>query len=497
MTSIDSPRTTPSRTAPAPWARRAAHLVPLVTLPSGLWRIALVLGLPLMNAPAIPLSEKAGIVLLSVVSEGLALLTLGLVQPWGEVVPRWIPVLGGRRVAPLAATVPALLGAGALVVLWGVTFFNAATGDARTGFFSYFDALQSTVVVACYLPLLAWGPLLGAVAIDYYVRRTGTIAPSTPPGAPLTAERRPNRFAAAAAVAALVYAGLRLLWETSPPAVDLSPIGSDLVGPDGWAAIALCLAAAVVAGALILPPAHGPGRWTRFVAASAVSAALVAAGGPLLLLDVVGGLFPGSGVGFYPVGAVSRICCLAAGALLGLAVASEVQRLREACSECGRRLSRWTTSLSRTPRWAYAAAYISVAGFLTRVLAQVAVGFDGSPIPMDRSALLFETSMALAGVLLPLALVHRWGRWWPRWLVLGPAAFTSGGVIVYFGVLFGQMVGERLAGRNPFPPSSGLDFPEAFFWVAVPAYLVWGFGMAVAALTYFRTTRRQCLSCGS
>ena len=120
----------------------------------------------------------------------------------------------------------------------------------------------------------------------------------------------------------------------------------------------------------------------------------------------------------------------------------------------------------------------------------------------------FEASLALAGVVLPLALVHRWGRTWPRWvlglagrrvprwLVLGPAFFTSGGVTVYFSVLLGQMVAERLAGRNPFPPSEGLDLPETFFWVAVPAYVVWGVGMAVGALFYFRITRSWCDGCG-
>jgi len=42
---------------------------------------------------------------LTLILLGLGLLTLGLVQRWGEVVPRWIPVLGGRRVRPLAAVV--------------------------------------------------------------------------------------------------------------------------------------------------------------------------------------------------------------------------------------------------------------------------------------------------------------------------------------------------------------------------------------------------------
>ncbi|MFD3873081.1 hypothetical protein [Streptomyces sp. NPDC058623] len=54
---------------------------------------------------------------LTAVIEALALLTLGPVQPWGEVVPRWIPLIGGRPVRPLAAVIPALLGAAALFLL--------------------------------------------------------------------------------------------------------------------------------------------------------------------------------------------------------------------------------------------------------------------------------------------------------------------------------------------------------------------------------------------
>jgi hypothetical protein len=140
-------------------------------------------------------------------------------------------------------------------------------------------------------------------------------------------------------------------------------------------------------------------------------------------------------------------------------------------------------------------------------VAQAVVGFGATPYG-DRGMLLFEAGFVLGGTVLPLALVHRWGRVWPRWvvglagrkvprpLVLWPAAAVSGGLVAYFGVMLGQMVVERLNDRNPFPPEGGLLLPEAFFWVAVPAYLVWGAGMAVAAIAYARETRRACEVCG-
>ncbi|GAA1935907.1 hypothetical protein [Kitasatospora viridis] len=106
-------------------------------------------------------------VAMSIGVEGLTLLTLGLVQPWGEVVPRWIPFLGGRRVAPLAAVIPAALGAAVLLALTvpNAKGFGGAQG-APTG-------LALVVMDACYAPLLLWGPLLIVVTVAYYRRRRG------------------------------------------------------------------------------------------------------------------------------------------------------------------------------------------------------------------------------------------------------------------------------------------------------------------------------------
>lgn len=156
------------------WAALAAYAVPLVTLPSGLWRIALVAGLPVAGEPVRTGWGVVYVLSLTVVSEVLALLTLSLVQRWGEVVPRWIPLLGGRTVRPLAAAIPALLGAVALFGLCGWVGYlqssNLAAGSITD------SAAQEALLVACYAPLLAWAPLLAVAAIAYYRRRT-TVLP--------------------------------------------------------------------------------------------------------------------------------------------------------------------------------------------------------------------------------------------------------------------------------------------------------------------------------
>ncbi|MGI5525869.1 hypothetical protein ACQEVX_00095 [Streptomyces syringium] len=152
------------------WAALAAYAVPLVTLPSGLWRVALAAGLPVAAEPVRTVWGVLYVLALTVVSEALALLTLGLVQPWGEVVPRWIPLIGGRAVRPLAAVVPALLGAATLFGLCGWVGYLQTSNMAAGGITD--SAAQQALLVACYAPLLAWAPLLALTAVAYYRRRT-------------------------------------------------------------------------------------------------------------------------------------------------------------------------------------------------------------------------------------------------------------------------------------------------------------------------------------
>ncbi|CAM5576179.1 hypothetical protein SBADM41S_04914 [Streptomyces badius] len=80
----EAPATSPTPAPPPRWAVRAAHLTALVVLPSGLWRIALVLGHPAGYTeagfePFATADAKVWMLALSVVSELVALLTIGLV----------------------------------------------------------------------------------------------------------------------------------------------------------------------------------------------------------------------------------------------------------------------------------------------------------------------------------------------------------------------------------------------------------------------------------
>lgn len=105
---------------------------------------------------------------LTVVSQAAAFLTLGLVRPWGQTVPRWLPLLGGRRIPPLAATIPATLGGTAVTVLCLSPTLPPGGPLADPEFPQGTAAL---IMDVCYAPLLLWGPLVLVLAAHYARRR--------------------------------------------------------------------------------------------------------------------------------------------------------------------------------------------------------------------------------------------------------------------------------------------------------------------------------------
>ena len=153
------------------WARVVAHIVPLTTLPSGLWRIAIACGFSLgMLDHGEPIDvhgwESVYLICLSLTIEGFALLAFGLVRPWGERAPRWLPVIAGHRVPP--RLVVAAAATGTVLVTFIALMFSVPADSI-----SDLEATDAgrAVAVACYLPLLLWGPLLGALTIAYHRRR--------------------------------------------------------------------------------------------------------------------------------------------------------------------------------------------------------------------------------------------------------------------------------------------------------------------------------------
>ncbi|GGW55379.1 hypothetical protein GCM10010503_35530 [Streptomyces lucensis JCM 4490] len=154
------------------WARRAAAATLWTSLPSALWRLAVALGVPVglarseYDAMLIPGWGYLILPLLCAVQEALAFLTLGLVRPWGETWPRWLPGLGGRRIPVRAAVIPAALGAFACTIYGALFVWTTLHADMKI------TRWGEWVMNICYVPMVAWGPLLAVVTVHYYRRRT-------------------------------------------------------------------------------------------------------------------------------------------------------------------------------------------------------------------------------------------------------------------------------------------------------------------------------------
>ncbi|GAB2677418.1 hypothetical protein [Kribbella swartbergensis] len=244
--------------------------------------------------------------------------------------------------------------------------------------------------------------------------------------------------------------------------------GDDLLVPD-WVAVFGC----AVSAAAVLALARRPSSRLLIRSVWLLAAGWVAASA-LALLDVVGGVLPGLGIPFDLAGMLSRFAALTGAALLARTALTHQRRLGP-----GR-------SVTETPTWAVIGAWTAVAGCLIRLGAQAVVGFGKTPYDAGLSMILFEGGFLLAGIVLPLLLVHRLGRIFPRWMLLLPGGSLGAGITAYFGVSLLQMIAAAVQGE---PAYDGIDLPAAFFWVAVPAYVLWGAGLAVASYGYYLRTR--------
>ena len=91
-----------------------------------------------------------------------AVLTLGLVQRWGEVFPRWMVGLGGRPVPPMMAVVPAVF-VSVLVTAASFMFLRVVLIDGVTAETWAFTLPEVFWVV--------WGAALFVAALAYHRRR--------------------------------------------------------------------------------------------------------------------------------------------------------------------------------------------------------------------------------------------------------------------------------------------------------------------------------------
>ncbi|BCY07028.1 hypothetical protein [Actinoplanes sp. L3-i22] len=272
--------------------------------------------------------------------------------------------------------------------------------------------------------------------------------------------------------------------------------------PGGWVPVAIgalaaagCLCAAVA----VRYPVTGTGHYL-LAALNAVAGVALCLYSFLFPVMVVSLLFEG-----VTTGTVVTLLATGggvAGGLLCLVLAADERRLaRHPCESCGRVHGRSPESRAEpAPRWAFAATYLAVAGFVARIgvwLDDTITGRWQSSVNQAgvswTGMVIFIVLMSLAGTLLPLALAHRWGRLWPawtgplrgravpRWLVLGTGLFIGAGLTAYFGIA-GMIAWIRGDFGGPFLP----------LLLEMGGYTLWGLGLLVAAASYFALTRPAC-----
>ncbi len=178
----DGPEGWQSPNRAARWGRIAVYVSMVAPVFYALTRYAWALGFPLgMSAEYLRRGQERGIWIsgLFLATFGLAgvALTLGLVQRWGEVFPRWMIGLAGRRVPIALAVVPASLVSVLLVVggtvIWSGLARMAAALSAATGVKGTELIWEMAVQVGPTLLFPVWGVALTVATLGYYYRRRG------------------------------------------------------------------------------------------------------------------------------------------------------------------------------------------------------------------------------------------------------------------------------------------------------------------------------------
>jgi len=165
----------------ARWGRIAVYVAMVAPVFYALTRYAWVLGFPLgMSEEYLRSGQESGTWIsgLFLATFGLvgAVLMLGLVQRWGEVFPRWMIGLAGRRVPIALAAVPASL-ASVLLIVGGIAIWSGL-GQMVAGLMA--GGAEDMEIIGAIIfqlgPTLlfpVWGVALAVATLGYYYRRRG------------------------------------------------------------------------------------------------------------------------------------------------------------------------------------------------------------------------------------------------------------------------------------------------------------------------------------
>ncbi len=160
----------------ARWGRIAVYVSIVVPIFYAVTRYAYALGIPLgISENYLRIGQERGMwtMGLSMAHFGLvgALLTLGLTMRWGEVFPRWMVGLVGRRVPMALAVIPAAI-VSVLLIVGGIAMWS---GYAQVVAQSVAGSAEDIGLIGSAPTELfpVWGAALAVATLGYYYRRRG------------------------------------------------------------------------------------------------------------------------------------------------------------------------------------------------------------------------------------------------------------------------------------------------------------------------------------
>ncbi|MBN1536316.1 MAG: hypothetical protein JW908_06255 [Anaerolineales bacterium] len=159
--------------AASQWGKWATYIAAVVPLIYAITRYAWALGIPLgLSQESFQQGYDNGVWLggagLATVALCGSMLTLGLIQCWGEVFPRWMLGLAGKNVPPLLAIIPAAI-ISILVTSTGINIFSLVVSGTSLDMLQDENWGANTPIL--FWPL--WGIALGIATLAYYYRRRG------------------------------------------------------------------------------------------------------------------------------------------------------------------------------------------------------------------------------------------------------------------------------------------------------------------------------------
>ena len=187
--------------APVPrWAAVAGWASLVLPLPSILWRMAMLAGIDVGFRDAASYRDSADAAIyvmgLEAVQLLVALLCFGLIRPWGEVLPHWLPAAGGRTIHRL---IPTAAGTAGAIALWTILLPLAAAltrrwmgiTDGWTPDIGMSDGERVLLLIA-YVPFFLWPAAVSAAIVGYWARRSPRSASLTGPTRTTEPARRPS-----------------------------------------------------------------------------------------------------------------------------------------------------------------------------------------------------------------------------------------------------------------------------------------------------------------